>query len=56
MSHEAQSNGRQVEASVIGLTDAYSNNQLHGYRVLELKDSLDEQTTCLVQWGPQMRT
>lgn len=41
---------------MVSLNEAYLNNQLEDYRVLELKDSFDEQTTCKVQWGPMMRT
>lgn len=53
---EVSSNMEQIEALVVGLNEAYSNNQLDDYRALELKDSFDEQTTCKVQWGPMMRT
>lgn len=56
MNQEVQSNESQIEALVVSLNEAYSNNQLDGYRALELKDSFDEQTTCMVQWGPMMRT
>lgn len=53
---QVHSGGEQIEALVLSLNEAYSNKQLEGCRVLELKDSFDEQTTCMVQWGPMMRT
>lgn len=55
MNQELQSGASQIETLVAHLNEAYANNQLDGYRALELKDSVDEQTTCKVQWGPMMR-
>lgn len=53
---EVFSNKAQIESLVVSLNEAYLKNQLHDYRVIELKESFDEQTTCRVQWGPMMRT
>lgn len=53
---EVFSNKAQIESLVVSLNEAYLKNQLDDYRVIELKESFDEQTTCRVQWGPMMRT
>jgi len=45
----------RFDVLVESLNEAYLNSQLDDYRLLELKDSRDEQTTCRVQWGPMMR-
>lgn len=47
---------KQTEATIAKLSQAYANNQLNKYRVLKLKDSHNDQSTCNMQWGPQMRT
>lgn len=56
MNQKMQSDESQIKSLMASLNEAYSNNQLEGYRALELKDSFNEQTTRMVQWGPQMRT
>lgn len=56
MNQEMHSNAERIGDLVASLNEAYSSNQLDGYRVLELKESHDERTTCSIQWGPQMRT
>lgn len=56
MNQEISSIGAQLESTVASLHEAYSNHELDDCRVMELKDSFDEQTTCMLQWGPMMRT
>jgi len=56
MNQEVSSTGGQIESIVASLNEAYAKHELDSCRALELKDSFDEQTTCLLQWGPMMRT
>ena len=46
----------ETKTAIASLCEAHANNKLSGYRVLELKGSHDDQSTCNMQWGPQMRT
>lgn len=46
----------KTAATIAKLSQAHANDQLTKYRVLELKDSHNDQSTCNMQWGPQMRT
>ena len=52
-------NSQTKESPMVKLVEinkAYSNNELAGYKALELKGSHEEKSTCKLQWGPQMRT
>ena len=46
----------KTAATIAKLSQAYANDQLTSYRVLGVKDSHNDQATCNMQWGPQMRT
>lgn len=46
----------KTTATIAKLTQAHANDQLNKYRVLDLKGSHNDQSTCNMQWGPQMRT
>jgi hypothetical protein len=52
---EQSGSHHSLNASLVKLNEAYSNNQLGSYKALGLKDSYSETTSCNVQWGPMMR-
>lgn len=55
MSQHIDTDREQIQARAALLSKAYSENRLGKFRVLELRNSFSEKTTCKVQWGPMMR-
>jgi|MDTC01.1.fsa_nt_gb hypothetical protein len=55
MSQHTQTDREQIQAVTSNLTKAFSENHLRKFRVMELRNSFSEKTTCKVQWGPMMR-
>ena len=46
----------KTSVTIAKLCKAQASDQLTKYRVLELKGSHNDHSTCNMQWGPQMRT
>ncbi len=55
MSQQIHTDREQIQSISASLNKAYSEGQLRKFRVLELRNSFSEKTTCKVQWGPMMR-